>query len=83
MTRRRQRGRSEAPACRVPQAALTRAQYAVASVAALLVFLAVYAAFVALVLAQRLAPCAPLVAPKAVLADAASEYALLIRSAIT
>lgn len=59
----------------VGQPALTRTQYAVASVVALVVFLAFYVVFLALVLAQRLAPCAPLVAPKAVLAgaDAAGE----------
>ncbi|XP_026314118.1 SID1 transmembrane family member 1-like isoform X2 [Hyposmocoma kahamanoa] len=54
-------------------AALTRAQYAVASVVALAVFLVFYVAFLVLVLAQRFSLCKPLVAPKAVLADTTSE----------
>ncbi|CAH2107898.1 unnamed protein product [Euphydryas editha] len=50
--------------------ALTRAQYAVAAVALLAVFLSFYVAFGALVLAQRWPPFGRHVLPRAVLADA-------------
>lgn len=58
----------------VPQAALSRAQYAIATVVTLVVFLMFYVAFLALVLAQRFEFFAPFVAPKAVFADSTGEF---------